>query len=92
MTVRRFLVFDGDGELVATFPEWEKAHSWAHQRSAESSTVGPVQIEDRVERRTWTVTADRCRLTVWRRHVEYGWCGRPGQPQTAPPRERARAS
>jgi len=92
MTTRRFLVFDGDGELVATFPDWEKAHLWAHQRSAEPTTVGPVQIEDRVERRTWTVSPDRCRLTVWRRHVEYGWCAGPGAHRMAPSRTRIRAS
>jgi hypothetical protein len=76
MATRRFQVYDGDGELVATFPEWEEAHSWAHHRAAEPATRNPVQIEDRVERRTWTIEADRCRLTVWRRRVEYGYCGR----------------
>ncbi|EIV94625.1 hypothetical protein [Frankia sp. QA3] len=76
MATRRFQVYDGDGELVATFPEWEAAHSWAHRRAAEVGTRNPVQVEDRAERRTWTIEADQCRLTVWRRRVEYGYCGR----------------
>ncbi|WP_261553942.1 hypothetical protein [Frankia tisae] len=76
MATRRFQVYDGDGELVATFREWEAAHSWAHRRATEAGTRIPVQVEDRVERRTWTIEADQCRLTVWRRHVEYGYCGR----------------
>lgn len=76
MATRRFQVYDGDGELVATFPEWERAHTWAHLRAAEKETRLPVQIEDRSERRTWTIDVDRCRLTVWRRRVEYGYCGR----------------
>ncbi|OHV45066.1 hypothetical protein BBK14_09925 [Parafrankia soli] len=74
---RRFLVFDGDGELVGTFAEWEDAHSWAHLRSAEPANTGPVQVEDRAERRTWTVSGEQCRLTVWRRQVEYGYCAPP---------------
>ncbi|CAO5158456.1 conserved hypothetical protein [Frankia sp. AiPs1] len=74
MQTRRFQVYDGDGELVASFPEWETAHSWAHRRAAEPATHTPVQIEDRSDRRTWTVDGDRCRLTVWRRRVEYGYC------------------
>jgi hypothetical protein len=72
--IRRFLVFDGDGELVATFPEWETAHSWAHLRSVEPLTPQPVQLEDRQKRQTWTVEGGRCRTTIWRRHVEYGHC------------------
>ncbi|SNQ51809.1 conserved hypothetical protein [Frankia canadensis] len=76
MATRRFQVYDGDGELVATFPEWEAAHSWAHRRAAEPAARNPVQIEDRVERRTWTIDTDQCRMTVWRRRVEYGYCGR----------------
>ncbi|EFC79265.1 hypothetical protein FrEUN1fDRAFT_7617 [Parafrankia sp. EUN1f] len=82
--IRRFLVFDGDGELVGTFAGWEDAHTWAHLRSAESATVGPIQVEDRAERRTWTVSADHCRLTVWRRQVEYGYC-LPPSPAPVPP-------
>ncbi len=76
MTTRRYQVYDGDGELVGTFLEWEAAHSWAHLRAVESGTLLPVQIEDRADRRTWTIEGDRCRLTVWRRRVEYGYCGR----------------
>jgi hypothetical protein len=75
---RRFLVFDGDGELVATFPEWETAHGWAHLRSVEPLTPQPVQVEDREKRQTWTIEAGRCRVTVWRRHVEYGHCATDG--------------
>ncbi len=74
MIRRRFLVFDGDGELVATFPEWGSAHTWAHQRSMEPRTPQPVQIEDRCDRRTWTIEAGRCQLTVWRSDVEYRSC------------------
>jgi hypothetical protein len=76
MANRRFQVYDGDGELVATFPEWETAHSWAHRRATEPAARNPVQIEDRVERRTWTIDMEQCRVTVWRRRVEYGYCGR----------------
>ncbi|MCK9904580.1 hypothetical protein CC117_30825 [Parafrankia colletiae] len=82
---RRFLVFDGDGELVGAFAAWEDAHAWAHLRSAEPATIGPVQVEDRDERRTWTMDGgDHCRLTVWRRHVEYGYCA-PSSPEPVPP-------
>jgi hypothetical protein len=89
---RRFLVFDGDGELVATFHEWDAAHAWAHLRSVEPLTVAPVQIEDRVGRRTWTIEAGRCRVTVWRRRVEYGYCAPDGTPPVRPTREHAWAS
>ncbi|OAA26678.1 hypothetical protein UG55_101334 [Frankia sp. EI5c] len=82
---RRFLVFDGDGELVATFAGWEDAHSWAHLRSTEPASIGPVQVEDRAERRTWTVDGPQCRLTVWRRQVEYGYCA-PPEPDPGPER------
>lgn len=93
MTTRRFLVFDDDGELVGAFAAWEDAHSWAHLRSVEPATVGPVQVEDRTERRTWTVSGEQCRLTVWRRQVEYGYCALPApvpppssvQPSAPPP-------
>jgi NADH:ubiquinone oxidoreductase subunit len=91
MTTRRFLVFDGDGELVATFPEWESAHGWAHLRSVEPLTPQPVQVEDREKRQTWTIESGRCRLTVWRRHVEYGHCVSSGCAPT-PVREPALAS
>ncbi|KDA43873.1 hypothetical protein BMG523Draft_01255 [Frankia sp. BMG5.23] len=92
MTTRQFQVYDGDGELVATFPEWEAAHNWAHLRANEPVTSRPVQIEDRVERRTWTIEADRCRLTVWRRRVEYGYCGSGDLRHAANARKHARAS
>lgn len=94
MMSRRFLVFDGDGLLVGTFAAWDDAHTWAHLRAAEPATIGPVQVEDRVERRTWTVSGDECRLTVWRRQVEYGYCVPPSpkpvqpasfDPPSAPP-------
>ncbi|MGF7234396.1 MAG: hypothetical protein ACQSGP_05480 [Frankia sp.] len=71
---RRYLVFDADGELVATFASWDAAHAWSHLRAAEPLTMLPVRIEDHIERRTWTVDADQCRMTVWRRHVEYRIC------------------
>jgi hypothetical protein len=71
---RRFLVFDADGELVATFPTWDKAHAWSHLRAAEPLTMLPIRIEDHCERRTWTVDAEQCRMTVWRRQVEYRIC------------------
>ncbi len=74
MIRRRFLVFDGDGELVATFPEWGSAHAWAHLRAMEPRTPQPVQVEDRCDRRTWTIEAGRCRMTVWRCDVEYRSC------------------
>lgn len=93
---RRFLVFDGDGDLVATFAAWDDAHAWAHGRATEPATVNPLQVEDRIERRTWTVSGERCRLTVWRRQVEYGYCAPRSptpvlplayEPQSAPPPE-----
>ncbi len=71
---RRYLVFDADGELVATFTSWDSAHAWSHLRAAEPLTMLPVRIEDHLDRRTWTVDADQCRMTVWRRHVEYRIC------------------
>ncbi len=74
---RRFLVFDGDGELVATFRTWEEAHAWAHQRATEPRTSLPVQLEDRLARRTWTMDDGGCRMTVWRRQVEYRYCSGP---------------
>jgi hypothetical protein len=92
MTTRPFLVFDGDGELVGSFPDWEAAHTWAHRRSAEPLTAQPVQIEDRVGRRTWTVEGGSCRLTVWRRRVEYGYCVEERHPRVVPLRTHAWAS
>jgi hypothetical protein len=89
---RPYLVFDGDGELVGSFPDWEAAHTWAHRRSAEPLTPQPVQIEDRVGRRTWTVEGGSCRLTVWRRRVEYGYCVEERRPSVVPFRPHARAS
>jgi hypothetical protein len=89
---RPYLVFDGDGELVGTFRDWEAAHTWAHQRSAEPLTALPVQIEDRVGRRTWTVEGGSCRLTVWRRRVEYGYCVEERQARVVPLRTHAWAS
>ncbi|WP_322780261.1 hypothetical protein [Frankia sp. Cas4] len=61
------LVVDGDGELVATFPTaaWTAAHGWAHLRATEPLTQLPVRIEDLAARRTWTITPQRCELTVW---------------------------
>jgi hypothetical protein len=72
--IRRFLVFDGDGELVATFRMWEDAHMWAHDRAADPLTSQPIQIEDREDRRTWTLDDGGCRMTVWRRQVQYRYC------------------
>lgn len=75
---RRFLVFDGDGSLVATFASWEAAHAWSHMRAAEPLTRLPVQIEDRADvggdRRTWVVEPGMCRLTLWMPRAEYSLC------------------
>ncbi|WP_238428544.1 hypothetical protein [Frankia nepalensis] len=92
MTTRPYLVFDGDGELVGSFPDWETAHIWAHRRSVEPRTSRPVQIEDRAGRRTWTVEGGNCRLTVWRRRVEYGYCVEERHPRVVPLRTHAWAS
>lgn len=92
MTTRPFLVFDGDGELMGSFPDWETAHAWAHRRSTEPSTSRPLQVEDRTGRRTWTIDGAGCRLTVWRRRVEYGFCVEDRRPVVIPGRPHAWAS
>lgn len=71
---RPFLVFDGDGEPVATFSTWESAHVWSHMRASEPLTLLPVRIEDHLERCTWTIDADQCRMTAWRRDLEHRVC------------------
>ena len=59
-----YSVYDGDGELVATFTQWDAAHRWAHVRALEPRVPLPLEIESEPGRRgkpvTWRIGRDRC--------------------------------
>ncbi|EFC81530.1 hypothetical protein FrEUN1fDRAFT_5359 [Parafrankia sp. EUN1f] len=68
---RRFQVFDGDGQFVGVFGNWEAAHAWGHRRAAEPLARLPIRIEDQLDRRTWTVEPGLCQLVVGRRQNDH---------------------
>ena len=62
---RRIQVYDGDGELVATFPSFFTAHGWAVERAVEPATALPVQITSLNHDWTHQVHRSHCVQLHW---------------------------
>jgi hypothetical protein len=72
--IRPYAVLNGYGEQLATFADWEKAHAWAHLTSRESSTILPLEVEDRSQRITRRITRETCELIAWTIFTKISGC------------------
>jgi hypothetical protein len=62
---RRFHVFDGHGEMLGSFTDWDSAHAFAHEVVALPRTATPVEVDDRRQRLSRRVWAHRCEFVTW---------------------------
>ncbi|WP_322748296.1 MULTISPECIES: hypothetical protein [unclassified Frankia] len=62
---RRFHVYDRDGEVVASFDDWDTAHAWAHEQATDPATRAPLDVDDRPNRITRRVHPRGCEFIAW---------------------------
>jgi hypothetical protein len=57
---RPYHVFDLDGEHLGSFADFDAAHGWARLQVLLGGVPAPVEVEDRRNRVTHRLWADRC--------------------------------
>jgi hypothetical protein len=66
---RPVLVLDGDGVVVADFPDAELAELWARRLIRQPGARLPVHVADTTRDRTWRIWPASCRVRPLRRRV-----------------------
>jgi hypothetical protein len=63
--IRPYILFNGIGEYLGSFADWESAHKWAHELVDLGDSTLPIEIEDRAQRVTRRITPHSCDLVAW---------------------------